>query len=154
MRTVELRAEGIDLPTWGPRCKLFVGKVLEALSAQSVEISIILCSNEFIKDLNKRYRGKDEPTDVLSFPQSEGDHFGSPDGPTQGEQAGDVVISLQSAEENARYFGVELEEELKRLIIHGILHLLGWDHRDNSPDQEMLKLQEQILTDLMGERLL
>jgi rRNA maturation RNase YbeY len=66
---------------------------------------------------------------------------------------GDIIISLHTLGENAEYFGVEEEEELKRLLIHGILHLSGMDHSDNSPEQEMLIYQEKILTRLSGVKI-
>lgn len=147
MSSVEVSSEGIDLPAWSERCKLFAEKALAEVSETPHELSIVLCSSEFIRELNKSYRGKDEATDVLSFPQFDED--GGGEGP-----AGDIVVALEAVEENARYFEVALEDEIKRVIIHGILHLLGWDHTDNSPEQEMLKLQEKILIDLRGERLL
>ena len=147
MTSVDVSAEGIDLPIWSEQCKIFAEKALKKSTDKPCEISIVLCSNDFIHRLNRDYRGKYEPTDVLSFPQSEGE---GPDG----GPAGDIVIALETVSENASYFGVSFEEEVKRVIIHGILHLLGWDHSDNSPDQEMLKLQEKILNDLGGERLL
>ena len=147
MTSVEVSAEGIDLPAWTDSCKAFVHRVLAAVSTESHEISILFCSTEFIKKLNNTYRGRDEPTDVLSFSQYEGNGHGR--GP-----AGDVVIALDSVAENARVFGVPVEEEIERVIIHGILHLLGWNHADDSPNQEMLKLQEKILNDLGGEQLL
>jgi len=65
--------------------------------------------------------------------------------------AGDIVISIDTLFRNADEFNVAVDEELKRLLIHGILHLSGMDHSDNSPEQEMLKLQESILTDLLKE---
>jgi len=147
--SVAVSAEGIDLPTWSERCKIFTQKVLDSVTKHSHEVSVVFCSDRFIKDLNRDYRGKDEATDVLSFPQ----YDGGEQWPKKG-LAGDIVISLDAAAENAREFGVDFEEEIKRLIVHGVLHLLGWDHSDNSPEQEMLALQEKILVDLMGERLL
>ena len=65
--------------------------------------------------------------------------------------AGDIVISLDSLKKNCSDFEVSEDEELKRLLIHGILHLAGYDHSDNSPEQEMLKLQERILATFMQE---
>lgn len=150
MSTVDVSAAGINLPEWEKRCRIFVTKVLEAIGEEDQEVSIVLCSNEFIRNLNNVYRGKDEPTDVLSFAQADEE---SP-GDAAAKTAGDVVISLEAAAENARRFDVKLDEEIRRLLIHGVLHLLGWDHSDNAPDQEMLVFQEKILGDLRGERLL
>ncbi|GBU22957.1 hypothetical protein R80B4_02870 [Fibrobacteres bacterium R8-0-B4] len=78
--------------------------------------AVILCSDYMIRKLNRRYRGKDKATDVLSFP------FGDDD------LLGEVYISLQRAAVQARRYGVSYEDELKRLLVHGLLHLMGYDH--------------------------
>ena len=78
--------------------------------------TLILCSDYFIRKLNRNYRGKDKPTDVLSF------EFGDAD------LLGEVYISLQRAKVQARAYGLTYEEELKRLLVHGLLHLMGYDH--------------------------
>ncbi|MDR0330723.1 MAG: rRNA maturation RNase YbeY [Chitinispirillales bacterium] len=77
---------------------------------------IVLCSDYMIRKLNRAYRGKDKPTDVLSF------CFGDPD------LLGEVYISLQRAKVQAKRYGTSYEEELKRLLVHGLLHLIGYDH--------------------------
>ena len=106
------------------------------------DISLLFCDDAFIQNLNKQYRDIDSPTDVLSFEQ--GDEYFDDAGETR-FMAGDIVISLDSLRFNAEEFNVEINEELKRLIVHGILHLNGMDHSDNSPEQEMLKFQEELL---------
>jgi probable rRNA maturation factor len=78
--------------------------------------AVILCSDYAIRKLNREYRGKDKATDVLSFP------LGDPD------LLGEVYISLQRAKVQARAYGLTYEEELKRLLVHGLLHLMGYDH--------------------------
>ena len=102
----------------------------------------MFCRDAFIHELNKTYRHIDSPTDVLSFEQ--GDEYDDEDGNLR-FNAGDIVISLDSLRSNAETFNVTMNEELKRLLIHGILHLSGMDHSDNDPQQEMLQLQEKIL---------
>ena len=109
-----------------------------------------ICSDSFIRELNRVYRNKDETTDVLSFEM----------GQTIVEDsvslyiAGDIVISLAALERNVRDFNVDSDEELKRLLIHGILHLSGMDHVTNDEDETMLLLQEKLRTSLQGERIL
>jgi len=76
--------------------------------------------------------------------KSQGDEYDDEDGNLR-FNAGDIVISLDSLRSNAETFNVTMNEELKRLLIHGILHLSGMDHSDNDPQQEMLQLQEKIL---------
>lgn len=124
------------------RVENFISEVLNGLKLKNWDISLLFCDDTFIRTLNKQYRGIDSPTDVLSFEQ--GDEYFDEDGETR-FMAGDIVISLDSLKFNAEEFNVEINEELKRLIVHGILHLNGMDHSDNSPEQEMLKFQEELL---------
>ena len=124
------------------RVENFISEVLNDLNLKNWDISLLFCDDAFIQNLNKQYRDIDSPTDVLSFEQ--GDEYFDEAGETR-FMAGDIVISLDSLRFNAEEFNVEINEELKRLIVHGILHLNGMDHSDNSPEQEMLKFQEELL---------
>ena len=124
------------------RVENFISEVLNELNLKNWDISLLFCDDAFIQNLNKQYRDIDSPTDVLSFEQ--GDEYFDEAGETR-FMAGDIVISLDSLRFNAEEFNVEINEELKRLIVHGILHLSGMDHSDNSPEQEMLKFQEELL---------
>ena len=124
------------------RVENFISEVLNDLNLKNWDISLLFCDDAFIQNLNKQYRDIDSPTDVLSFEQ--GDEYFDEAGETR-FMAGDIVISLDSLRFNAEEFNVEINEELKRLIVHGILHLNGMDHSDNSPEQEMLKFQEKLL---------
>lgn len=124
------------------RVENFISEVLNELNLKNWDISLLFCDDAFIQNLNKQYRDIDSPTDVLSFEQ--GDEYFDDAGETR-FMAGDIVISLDSLRFNAEEFNVEINEELKRLIVHGILHLNGMDHSDNSPEQEMLKFQEELL---------
>ena len=148
MNDVEVASAGIDDPEWMRRCKRFSAKVLEARGIDNWELSILLTDDGTIRQLNRHYRELDAPTDVLSFPQD-------PDYATAAAEgkipAGDVVISLESLRRNARARLIPEEEELKRLLIHGILHLEGLDHEDDQ--SEMFLLQEEILRDLKKERI-
>ena len=149
MNTVDVSCEGVEPPGWLDRFIRFALRALDELDIDSWELSVILCNDAFIRDLNFRFRGKDEATDVLSFPQ---ELEGRP-ASTGIFYAGDIVISLDMLRTNALEFAVGEEEELKRLLVHGILHLAGHDHSDNSPLQPMLELQETILSRLTEERL-
>ncbi len=111
------------------------------------DFSIVLCDDSFIRQLNKKYRNLDEPTDILSF--EDGGEYSDNSGKAF-FCAGELVISLDSLSHNAKEFNVSKNEELKRLVIHGILHLNGMDHLGNSLDQKMLKIQEEILKTLEG----
>jgi probable rRNA maturation factor len=142
MNEVEISVEGIDTPPWLDRAKSFALAVLERQGKDGWDLSILICDDEFIRGLNRQYREKDEPTDVLSFEQ--GDSYRGPGGEER-FLAGDIVISLEALGRNAEEFGISRDEELRRLIAHGILHLSGMDHEDNDSSRPMLILQEEIL---------
>jgi len=146
MNRVFFRAEELPLPRWTKAAGSFVKKVLENLGLKNWEVSVLFCNNRYIKTLNSQYRNKDEPTDVLSFPLGETVAGGK--GRASRYLAGDIVISLDALAENARLFRVSEDEELRRLLIHGILHLSGEDHATNKAEEPMLKTQENILAAL------
>jgi probable rRNA maturation factor len=160
MNRVEVSAGEIPLPPWADASVHFAQKALKELGRDNWDLSIRYCGDTFIRELNARYRGRDEATDILSFPQTFPQNF--PQGPYfpgQGEgqdlyPAGDIVISLDTLAENAGFFGVSIDEELRRLLIHGILHLDGMDHASNERTEPMLRLQEEILISLAEERII
>lgn len=136
-------------------------KVLTMLGQPSCECSVSFVSDDTIQDLNRTYRDKDEPTDILSFVQEEDvEDFSWPevqvgliDGPPEEIRVlGDMVISLDTLKRNALSFSVEPDEELFRLLIHGLLHLLGEDHSSNDADEPMLIKQEKLLHQLRGSK--
>ena len=100
------------------------------------EVALVLTGDRAIRALNARYRGKDRPTDVLSFP-----------GGGAGGELGDIVISVQSAERNARGLGRTLARELDVLALHGFLHVLGYDHEtdDGAMDRLERRLRKRLL---------
>ncbi|MCB0354871.1 MAG: rRNA maturation RNase YbeY [Bdellovibrionales bacterium] len=108
------------------------------------EVSIVFTTDSDIQALNKNYRAKDKPTDVLSFSLLEG-------APVPTQSLGDVVISLDTAERQAKVLGVPLDDELLRLLIHGLLHLIGYDH-ENVPKEEAnrMKAREDELFNLIA----
>ncbi|WNY62539.1 rRNA maturation RNase YbeY [Borreliella carolinensis] len=122
----------------------FIVSVLNALSIVDFELSVILCDNVYIQELNKKFRNKNEPTDVLSFNYNELNED-LVDGINYKIQ-GDLVISFEYLKFSAQEFNVEIYEELQRVTIHGILHLMGYKHETNDFQKEgMLILQENIL---------
>ncbi|MFA6688716.1 MAG: rRNA maturation RNase YbeY [Sphaerochaetaceae bacterium] len=143
--------------------------ILSDLGVENVEFSCSFVSDDRIRELNRQWRGRDESTDILSFVQSDasgdGVDFDWPDVPLENDYAtdggkeegkfegtllGDMVISLDSLKRNADYFSVSEDEELYRLLVHGVLHLLGEDHATNDLSEPMLMRQEQILIRLRG----
>jgi probable rRNA maturation factor len=150
MNRVEVSAEEVPLPAWNRRAGSFTLKVLDFIHRDGWDLSVVFCDNRYIRSLNSRFRHKDEPTDVLSFALGETLE-------ENGEKRylpGDIVISLETLAENARYFQVSEDEELRRLLIHGVLHLNGLDHDSNEEKEPMLQLQEKLLAELAGECIL
>lgn len=110
------------------------------LQLKEGEVSVVMVDNEEIRKLNRLYRSKDQPTDVLSFPMH--------DGPLNGDEyvvLGDVVISVPKAREQAQEYGHSFERELGFLLVHGLLHLAGFTHDDEEEERRMFALQEEIL---------
>ncbi len=136
-------------------------QTLDLLDQSSCELSVSFVSDETVQSLNMEYRAKDEPTDILSFAQQdEVADFSWPEVQYEGEASlpeevkvlGDMVISLDTLKRNAQSFSVEEEEELTRLLIHGLLHLLGDDHESNDLHEPMLLKQEQLLNQVRGSK--
>ncbi|MFT3921993.1 MAG: rRNA maturation RNase YbeY [Myxococcales bacterium] len=106
-------------------------RMLQALKLESAELSILLCDDPTIHTLNRDHRRKDKPTDVLAFALREGK-------PVPGSKAlGDVVISLDTAARQAEELGRTLWDEVTWLLAHGLLHLLGYDHRTVAEERRM-----------------
>jgi len=148
--------ESISAPSWIASVEPFMQKVMKFLAIDNTEVSVLFCSDAFIAELNKQYRSVEGPTDVLSF--EDGESY-EEDG-VAWKEAGDIVISVEMLPKNAVYFEVDQDEELKRLLVHGMLHLNGMDHGEEhvekgvEPVCEMLKLQKKILAALSAEKLI
>jgi probable rRNA maturation factor len=117
----------------GQRALVLVGR-------DQAELSILLCDDAIIQPLNEQWRGKDLPTDVLSFPQ------GECPGP---DLLGDVVISAETAERQASEYGHSLQVELEVLLVHGLCHLLGYDHT-TPEDAHVMRQEEDRLLSVLG----
>ena len=113
--------------------------------AEQTELSLIVTDDEALRELNRRFRGVDAPTDVLAFGAGTEEHFVS--APESPPYLGDVVISYQRALAQAEELGHAVAEELKLLVIHGILHLLGYDHQEEADARKMREREERILSD-------
>jgi len=150
MNHVSVNAEEIALPKWSASMCCFALKVLDEIKRDNWELSILLCGDKTITALNSQYRNIFEPTDILSFNLGE---TIQEDGKTV-YLPGDLVISLDTLRENAKYFDASEDEELRRLLIHGILHLDGMDHKTTDKEEPMLAFQEEILVRLKDEHIL
>ncbi len=112
----------------------------DILGKEPAEISLVVCNDDFILSLNKKYRHTPESTDVLSFSMREGD-FSDDSSPI----LGDIVISIETTKRQARTVGRTLEEEFIFLFTHGLLHLLGYNHYSDRDKRTMNRATEKIL---------
>lgn len=118
--------------------------VLSALDCNAVELSLFFTDDKEISRLNKRYLGKNGPTNVLAFPIS-----GGPLPDPETGMLGDVVISVERAVSESKREGETLEETLFRLLIHGILHLLNYDHEKSPADADLMEKEQKRLLSLI-----
>ncbi|MDZ7672098.1 MAG: rRNA maturation RNase YbeY [Halanaerobiales bacterium] len=119
--------------------KNIITKATEMEGYDGGEISVALVDNAKIRELNKKFRKKDEVTDVLSFPMDE-------------EILGDIIISAERALSQSKDYGHSFKREICYLVTHGILHLLGYDHKNEGEKKEMRKKEERILKELEIKR--
>jgi probable rRNA maturation factor len=142
---IDISIEVEALQEYEESLRLFLVGCLSELSDEPISesvshVSILITNDAAVQELNATYRGKDRPTDVLSFSQLEGENMIS-------DSLGDIVVSLDTAVRQANEFHVTLSQELSRLLIHGLLHLFLYDH-ENVPEEEaqrMFEKQEEIL---------
>lgn len=154
--------------------EVFIQEVLNHLGFENWEMNVLFCDDKFMQEMNLQYRNIDAPTDVLSFEQGE---YYTDDEENEIFSAGDILISDETLTKNAKEFNIEKNDELKRLLVHGILHLSGEDHGEfhvgingdilngnsnvvevseslKNEEIEMLVLQEKILKELNDKKIL
>jgi probable rRNA maturation factor len=132
--------------------------VKESLAAHSVgtetELSLLITDDATVRDLNKKYRGKDKTTDVLSFALEADKLSDAAAGfvmpPGEIIHLGEVVVSYPKAAEQAAERNHAVEDELALLVVHGVLHLLGYDHDKPAREREMRSLEQRVLSAVQG----
>jgi len=130
----------VDIPE--RKIKEIIKFVLKEMEKDNSELSLVLCNNDYIHFYNKEYRNKDYPTDVLSFV----------DGERMGKitYLGDIIISIDKVKSQSEEYGVSFEEEFSRLLVHGILHLLGYDHEASEEDEKvMMSIQDKLVDEVL-----
>lgn len=139
-----VRCEGVKAAAFGVKAAVLrpgLGALLRRLDLADAELSVLLTDDDGIQALNRQWRGVDAPTDVLSFA------FGEVEGPGD-DVLGDIVISLPTAARQAAEHGHGVEDELWVLLVHGLLHLLGYDHQDPAEAAEMAEAEVKLLSGL------
>ncbi|KPK47128.1 MAG: hypothetical protein AMJ77_04075 [Dehalococcoidia bacterium SM23_28_2] len=128
-----------------PWLRRIARQVLAAEGVGACELGVVISDEATVRELNSRYRGLDEPTDVLSFDLGEeGDTpFALP--PGEAAPLGEVIISYPTALRQAEEQGHSVEAEVAHLLVHGILHLLGYDHLEAKDERAMRQREEEIL---------
>ena len=165
-RSIEVRV----FPTFKSDVKSpFVRKAAKAALASAdptgvSDVSVVIADDETLHDLNLRFRGFDEPTDVLSFGDESDASLAEPDAPgveqspafpemhEDSPSLGEIVLSYPLAVRQAGEHNVRVEEEVALLIVHGVLHLLGHDHAEPNEEAAMKALENKALTELFPER--
>jgi len=139
---IQINQQQIDL------LEAALGKVLISEGCPTAaEISLVFCDNQQIRELNKQYRGKDYPTDVLSFTMYDSLSAVQAE-EAEGYMLGDIVISLEKVASQAIEYGHSFNRELVYLAVHSILHLLGYDHETEAERKVMREKEEKILSEM------
>jgi probable rRNA maturation factor len=118
---------------------------LEMERTPSCQLSIVLTSDEQIRELNREFAGEDHATDVLSFSLREGETFVAPD---ETDRLGEVIVSFETAERQADEAGHHVEDEIAHLLVHGVLHILGYDHTAPADETKMRARERSVLSEL------
>jgi probable rRNA maturation factor len=132
---VIVAARGRRAPALAARLGRDARRLLRGLGREDAELSLLLVSDREMRALNRRWRGRDRPTDVLSFPQDD----------ARGPLLGDVVISIDTARRQAAEQRTTVGREAGRLLIHGLLHLLGYDHERSVTEARRMQRRERAL---------
>jgi probable rRNA maturation factor len=133
-----------DLPIDEVRLSTLARHTLASEEVAEVELSVLFVTSEHMKQLNSRFAGNDYATDVLAFPMMEDDEAAT--------ILGDVVICPDVAESNAAQLGHDVARELETLVVHGTLHLLGYDHQNDTDKSRMEARQQSVLNSFESAR--
>ena len=144
MVAVLVAMRGRRVPTLARRLARRARRLLGALDLDTAELSLVLVSDPVMHELNRTWRGRNRPTDVLAFAQREGV------GPAPDGLLGDVVISVDTARRQAAALGHSVAVEAERLLVHGLLHLLGYDHERSAAEARRMRRKERALLRALG----
>lgn len=142
MIQIELFREGIHLPFKNVTRQKIIKIATAAahlLDLRNASITLIVTDDAYMRKINREFRGHDEPTDVISFSNRDNPF---PEIDAESEEIGDLYISMERADRQALEYRVSLDDEMKRLIVHGMLHLVGYDHERSDSDEEIMLQKE------------
>jgi probable rRNA maturation factor len=118
---------------------------LEMERVPSCQLSLLLTGDDHVRELNRQFAGDDHATDVLSFSLREGEPFVSGD---ETDRLGEVIVSFETAARQAEEAGHHVEDEVAHLLVHGVLHLLGYDHTEPEEETKMRMHERRVLSEL------
>ena len=137
----------VDEPFWAKEMPLFKKSILKAtketldsacgVKKNNLEVNFLLTSDSNIRSLNKNYRNKDKSTNVLAFPMNQNTN-------SESYTVGDIAISLQKILSESKKLRIQKYKYLSKITIHGVLHLLGFDHKSNKQYDEMNKIEKRV----------
>ncbi|MBN1596579.1 rRNA maturation RNase YbeY [candidate division FCPU426 bacterium] len=142
---VHIRNEQTKVRIQQTAIRSLLAKCLRQCKLAGAEISVLLTDDKTIRRLNRKHRGENAPTDILTFGLREQRRQEDPL-PPHPEYLGDLVVSLQTVQQQARQRGISAQEELEYVLVHGLLHLLGYDHANHVQQLRMEALQASMLT--------
>jgi rRNA maturation RNase YbeY len=134
---LDIREESVPVPVDRRRLRRAAERAFLVADREPADISLVVCTDAFISDLNERYRKRKGPTDVLSFSLREGDFPSS-------HSLGDIVISVETVEKQSREYGRGVGEEFLHIFLHGLLHLLGFTHDTDAEERVMNETIKKI----------
>lgn len=162
---LELVLDEVDLP-WspGPEWTRRLSRILEATSAADCVLQVVITDDETLQEHNRDYRGLDRPTDVLSFSYLEGhegheesllpegadlhDYLDPPGFPGEVPVAGQILVSAQTVVDRGAVHTEDLDQEMAFMVLHGLLHVLGFDHADSAAASRMHEHERRLMLDL------
>ncbi|TMF97270.1 MAG: rRNA maturation RNase YbeY [Chloroflexi bacterium] len=127
------------------RLERLASAVMEREGLPPGEVSVLITDDEMVRRLNREYAGEDTPTDVLAFSLTEGEEFASPDDVLR---LGEVIISYPTARRQADDAQRPVRDEIEHLLVHGVLHLLGYDHAEPAEEERMRGREHELLAAL------
>jgi len=120
--------------------------ILNGLDSPESELSVLIVNDQLIAELNSAYLHREGPTNVIAFPMQEGEFTG-----INPNLLGDVVISIDTAEKEGKMVGIRTEERVDELLVHGILHLFGYDHEGNEDEAQIMEGKTRMLMEIIKD---